>query len=65
MKKLLARQKITEDKIKALGTQMVSIAQTSSKKIERLQTDIIENDKRLEMLTQCIIHMSQQWISSF
>ena len=51
MKKLLARQKVTEGKITTLGTQMVSTAQTSLIEIERLQTDIVETSKRLEMLT--------------
>ena len=44
MKTLLARQKVTEGKITTLGTQMVSVAQTSLKEIERLQTDIMERD---------------------
>ena len=48
---------VNEGNIKALGTQMVLIAQTSLKEIERLQTDIVEGNKRLEVLTQCVIHM--------
>ena len=36
---------------------MVSIAQTSLKEIERLQTDIVESNKILERLTQYVIHM--------
>ena len=55
MEKLLSKQKVNEGKITALGTQMVSIAQTTLKEIERLQTDIIESNKRLEMVTQCVI----------
>ena len=57
MKKLLARQRVTEGKITAIGTQMVSIAQISLKEIERLQTDIVENNKRLDMLIKHVIHM--------
>ena len=57
MKKLLAKQKVSEGKITALGTHMVSIAQTTLKEIERLQTDIVESNKSLEMMTQCVIHM--------
>ena len=52
MKKLLTKQKLNEDKITALGTQMVSIAQTTLKEIERLQKDIADNNKRLKRLTQ-------------
>ena len=55
MKKLLAKEKINEGKITALGTQMVSITQTTLKEIERLQKDIVESNKRLESLTQ--MHM--------
>ena len=36
---------------------MVSIAQTTLKKIETLQKDIVENNKRLERLTQHVMHM--------
>ena len=57
MKKLLARQKVTEGKIIALGTQMVSIAQILLKEIERLQTDIVGTSKRLKILTKNVIHM--------
>ena len=57
MKKLLTKQKVNEGKITALGTQMVSIAQTALKEIERLQKDIADNNKRLTRLTQCVIQM--------
>ena len=57
VKNLMPRQKVTEGKITALGTQMVSIPQTSIQEIERLHTDIAESNKRLEMLTQCVIHI--------
>ena len=57
MKKLLAKQKINEGIITALGTQMVSIALIILKENERLQTDIVESNTRLEMLTQCVMHM--------
>ena len=57
MKKLLTKQKINEGKITALGTQMVSKAQTTLKETERLQKDIEESNKRLERLTQCVMHM--------
>ena len=57
MKKLLVKQKASEGKITALGTQMVSIAQTTLKEIERFQTNIVESNKRLEMLIQHVIHM--------
>ena len=57
MKKVLTKQKVNEGKIEALGTQMVSIAQTTLKEIERLQKDIVKNNKRLERLTQCVMHM--------
>ena len=53
MKKLLAKQNVNEGKITALGTQMVSIAQTTLKEIKRLQTDIVANNNTLEMLTTC------------
>ena len=46
MKKLLTKQKINEGKITAFGTQIVSIAQTTLKVIERLQKDIVENNKK-------------------
>ena len=36
---------------------MVSIAHTTLKEIERLQKDIVENNKRLGRLTQCVMHM--------
>ena len=52
MKQLLTRQKVNEGKITALGTQMVSIAQTKLKEINRLQKDIADNNKRLRRLTQ-------------
>ena len=58
MKKLLARWKVPEGKIKALGTEMVSKAHTSLKEIERLQTDIVERNKRLEILTQYIMYIT-------
>ena len=48
MKKLLTKQKINEGKLTALGTQMISIAQTTLKEIERLQTDIVETKKYLK-----------------
>ena len=35
-----------------LGTQMVSVAQTSLKVIERLQTGIVRTNKMLSILTQ-------------
>ena len=54
MKKLLAKQKVNEGKITALGTQMVSIAQTILKETERLQIDIAESNRRLQMLTPCL-----------
>ena len=54
MKKLLIKQKVNEGKITALGTQMVSIAQTTLKEIDRLQKDIVDNNKRL---TQCVMQM--------
>ena len=57
MKKLLTKQKINEGKITALGTQMVSIAQTTLKDIERLQKDIVESSNRLERLTQYVMPM--------
>ena len=36
---------------------MVSIVQTTLIKIERFQTDIVESNKGLEMLTHHVIHM--------
>ena len=57
MKKLLTKQKANEGKITALGTQMVSIAQTTLKEIDRLQKDIVDNNKRLRRLTQCVMQM--------
>ena len=57
MKRFLAKQKMNEVMITALGTQMVSIAQTTLKEIERFQDDIVENNKILERLTQCVMHM--------
>ena len=36
---------------------MVSIAQTTLKEIERLQKDFVNNNKRRERLTQCMMHM--------
>ena len=56
MKHLLTKQKVNEGKITALGTQMVSIAQTTLKEIDRLQKDIVDN-KRLRRLTQRVIQM--------
>ena len=47
MKKLLTKQKVNEGKITALGTHMVSIAQTTLKEIERLQKGIVDNNNRL------------------
>ena len=57
MKKLLTKQKVNEGKIPALGTQMVSIPQTTLKKIDRLQKDIVDNNKRLRRLTQHVMQM--------
>ena len=57
MKRLLTKQKINESKITALGTQIVSIAQHTLKEIERLQKDILDNNKRLERLIQHVMHM--------
>ena len=57
MMKLLAKEMVNEGKITALGTQMVSIAQTTVKEIGRLHTDTVESNKRFEMLTQNVIHM--------
>ena len=36
---------------------MASIAQATLKEIERLQTDVVESNKRFEMLTQHAMHM--------
>ena len=57
MKQLLTKQKVNEGKITALGTQMVSIAQTTLKEIDRLQKDIVDNSKRLRRLTQWVMQM--------
>ena len=57
MKRWLTKQKDNEDKITSLGTQMVSIAQTTLKEIESLQKDIVENNKRLDRLTQHVMYM--------
>ena len=57
MKKLLTKQKLNEGKIRASGTQMVPVAQTTLKVNERLQKDIAESNKRLERSTQCVMHM--------
>ena len=57
MKKLLTNQRKNEGKITALGTQMVSIAQTTLKEIEGLQKEIVENNKRHDRLLQCVMHM--------
>ena len=39
MKKLLMKQNVNEGKITALGTEMVSIAKTTLKEMERLQKE--------------------------
>ena len=57
MKQLLTKQKVNEGKTIALGTQMVSIAQTTLKEIDRLQKDIVDNNKRLRRLTQWVMQM--------
>ena len=57
MKQLLTRQKVNEGKITALGTQMVSIAQTILIEIDGLQKDIADNNKRLRKLTQRVMQM--------
>ena len=57
MKQLLTKQKVNEGKITALGIHMVSIAQTTLKDIDRLQKDIVDNNKRLRRLTQCVMQM--------
>ena len=57
MKKLLARQKINEGKITALGTPMISIAKATLKDIKRLHKDIVDNNKRLDRLMQQVMHM--------
>ena len=54
---MLTKQKINEGKIRTLGTQMVSKAQTILKEIERLQKDIVENNKIFESLIQCVMQM--------
>ena len=57
MKQLLPRQKVNEGTITTLGTQMVSIAQTTLKEIDRLQKDTADNNKRLRRLTQRMMQM--------
>ena len=57
MKQMLTRQKVNEGKITALGTHMVSIAQTTLKEINRLQKDIADNNKRLRRLTQRVMQI--------
>ena len=57
MRKFLAKQEVNEGKITALGTHMVSIAQTTLKETERLQKDNEDSNKRLEMLTKHVMHM--------
>ena len=57
MKQLLTKQKVNKGKITALGTQMVSIAQTILKEIDRLKKDIVDNNKRLQKLTQHVMQM--------
>ena len=57
MKQLLTKQNVNEGKITALGTHMVSIAQTILKEIDRLQIDIVDNNKRLRRLTQRVMQM--------
>ena len=57
MKQLLTKQKVNEGKITALGIQMVSITQTMLKEIDRLQKDIVDNNKRLRRLTQHVMQM--------
>ena len=57
MRKLLTKQKVNKGKITALGMQMVSIAQTTLEEIDRLQKDIVDNNKRLKRLTQHVMQM--------
>ena len=57
MKKLLTKQKVKEGNITTLGTQMVSIAQTTLKEIDRLQKDIVGNSERLKTLAQHVMQM--------
>ena len=57
VKKLLARQKVNKGKKTALGTPMVSLALATLKEIERLHIDIVESNKILAMLTQCVMHL--------
>ena len=57
MKKLLTQQKVNEGRITALETEMVSIAQTTLKEIDRLQKDIVHNNKGLRRLTQHMMQM--------
>ena len=52
MKQLLNRKNVTEVKITALDTLIVSIAQTSLKEIERLHIDIVKTNNRLEIWMQ-------------
>ena len=54
---MLTKQKVNEGKLTALGTQMVSIAQTTLEEIDRLQKDITDNNKRFRRLTQCVMQM--------
>ena len=57
MKKLLTKQNVNKGQITALGTQMISAAQTTLKEIDRLQKDIVGNNERLKRLTQCVMQM--------
>ena len=57
MKQLLTKQRVNEGKITVLGMQMVSIAQTILKEIDRPQKDIVDNNKRLRRLTQWVMQM--------
>ena len=57
MKKLLTKQKVNEGKITALGTHMVSIAQTTLKEIERIQKGIVDSNNRFKRLTQHVMQM--------
>ena len=54
---MLTKQKVNKGKITALGTQMVSIAWMTLKEIDRLQKDIVDNNKRLRRLTQRVMQM--------
>ena len=52
MKQLLVGWKVTEGKIMALSTEMVSVAQTTLKEVEEyIERDIVKTYKRLELLT--------------